>query len=89
MAGFTFAAASTSSIPLLSDKLAYLSFTKGRAGVLLATELTRQNVFQYQNVRYNEQNKRYKTGICYATNQRDTQSVDLVVFPNNRKSKAE
>ena len=86
---FFFAAASTSSVPLLSDKLAYLSFTKGRTGVLLATELTRQNVFQYQNVRYNEQNKRYKTGVCYATNQRDTQNVDLVVFPNNRKSKAE
>ncbi len=86
---FFFAAASTASVPLLSDKLAYLSFTRGRAGALLATELTRQNVFQYQNIRYNEQNKRYKTGVCYVTNQRDTQNVDLVVFPNNRKSKAE
>lgn len=86
---FFFAVAGATDVPMMSDKLAYLAFTKSRTGVLLGTELSRQNVFQFQNIRYNEQNKRFKTGIGYATSMQEPQSVDLVVFPNNRRSKVE
>ena len=85
---FFFAAANSGSIAQMSDKAAYLSFVRNCPGVLLGTELPRQNVFQFQNIRYNEQNKRYKAGICYATNQQDPQTMDLIVFPNNKRSKA-
>jgi S-DNA-T family DNA segregation ATPase FtsK/SpoIIIE len=85
---FFFAAANVSSVAQMYDKQAYLNYVKGCSGVLLGTELARQNLFQFQNVKYNEQNKRYKTGTCYASNQQDTQNMDLIVFPNNRRSKA-
>ena len=86
---FFFGAAGLSTTAGMTDKAAWLSFIKSRRGVLLGGELNRQNIFQYQNVRYAEQGRRFKPGMGYATSQEEQQNVELIVVPNNRRHKSE
>lgn len=79
-----FAAANLSQIPNMVDKPAYSYFIKEKSGVLLGGELNRQNVFAYQNIRYNDQGKRLKAGMGYATDPGGEQTVELIVVPNHR-----
>lgn len=83
-----FAVASLSQIPEISDKPAYTQFIKAKSGVLMGGELNKQNIFSYQNIRYNDQSKRLKAGTGYAASQNGEQAVDLIVVPNNKGASA-
>lgn len=85
---YFFAGANVSQLGNMMDKRAYLSFLHDKNGVLLGGELNRQTVFGYQNIRYNDQSKRFKPGIGYAMDQEDEQNVQLIVIPNNKRRSA-
>lgn len=81
---YFFALTNLSQIPEMTDKPAYTQFIKARRGVLMGGELNKQNIFSYQNVRYNDQSKRMKAGMGYAAKQNGDLAVDLIVVPNNK-----
>ncbi|MCC8081809.1 MAG: FHA domain-containing protein [Lachnospiraceae bacterium] len=81
---FFFAGMDISAIGQISARPAWQSFVRDRMGVLLGGELNKQNIFSYQNVRYNDQAKRLKNGLAYAVNPENPQQMDLIVAPQNR-----
>ena len=85
---YFFAAAGIGELPSMIDKPAYLDFIKEKSGVLMGGELNKQNIFPYQNIRYQEQGKKFKAGMGYAANQTGEQTVDLIVAPNNKGAAA-
>ena len=85
---YFFASVNISQLGGLMDKPAYQSFLHEKNGILLGGELNRQTIFSYQNIRYNEQSKRFKPGFGYAMDQEDEQNVQLIVIPNNKRRSA-
>lgn len=81
---YFFALSSLSQLPEITAKPAYAQFVKSRNGVLMGGELNKQNIFPYQNIRYNDQSRRFKAGTGYAASQNGDQTVDLIVVPNNK-----
>lgn len=81
---YFFALSGLSQLPEMTDKPAYMHFIKAKSGVLMGGELNKQNIFSYQNIRYNDQGKRLKAGMGYAASQDGDQTVDLIVVPNNK-----
>ena len=68
----------------MMDKIAYLNFISEKNGIVLGGELSKQNVLSYTNISYNEQVKRMKPGLAYATLAEDSQMVEQIVIPQNR-----
>ncbi|MCD7981720.1 MAG: FHA domain-containing protein [Clostridiales bacterium] len=81
---YFFAALDINEIGLISARPAWQSFIRDHRGVLLGGELNKQNIFAYQNIRYNEQGRRMKNGQAYAVNPENPQQVDLITVPQNR-----
>lgn len=81
---FFFAAANVDQVPQMMVRTAYLNFITNKMGAVLGGEMNKQNVFSYQNIKFNEQGKRLKTGLAYAVNAEDNSMVDLIVFPQNK-----
>lgn len=78
------AALNVSQLSKVAGRIAYLNFMKVKMGVLLGGELSKQNVFSYQNIKFSEQGKHLKAGYAYAVNPEDDSTVDLIVFPQNK-----
>lgn len=81
---FFIGCATPAQLASIADKPAYIYFAEKKTGVLLASELSKQNVFSYQNIQYNQQIKRLKTGMGYATSFTEMENVDLIVVPQNK-----
>lgn len=81
---YFFALTSLGQIPEMTNKPAYTQFIKAKSGVLMGGELNKQNIFSYQNIRYNDQGKHLKAGMGYAVSQNGDQTVNLIVVPNNK-----
>lgn len=81
---YFFAAANVDQIPIMMGRLAWQNYILDRMGVMLSGEMSKQNIFSYQNLKFNEQAKRLKTGMAYAVNAEDNSIVDLIVFPQNK-----
>ena len=81
---FFFGVFNVSETVSMMDKIAYLNFISEKNGIVLGGELSKQNVLSYTNISYNEQVKRMKPGLAYATLAEDNQMVEQIVIPQNR-----
>ena len=81
---YFFVAINRQDIPAVMDLPIYNSFIRGGQGVVLGGELNKQTVFVCQNVKYAEQGKRQNPGFGYAVDENDSQSLNLIVIPQNR-----
>ena len=81
---YFFATANVEQVPLMMGRIAWQNYLTDKMGVVLGGEMNKQNIFSYQNIKFNEQGKRLKTGLAYAVNADDNSLVDLIVFPQNK-----
>lgn len=81
---YFFAAVNVDQVPLMMGRAAWQNYLADKMGVVLGGEMNKQNIFNYQNVKFNEQGKRLKPGLAYAVNAEDNSMVDLIVFPQNK-----
>ncbi len=81
---YFFAALNVKQIPEVSGHAAWLSFSKECNGVFIGGALSEQTLFSYQGIPFQEQRKRLKPGMAYAVDQADDQTVQPIIFPQNR-----
>ena len=84
---FFIGAANVSALNTLTGRQAYNTFVRDRQGVILSTELGKQSLIPYQNIKYAEQSKRPKVGSGYASDFDGEQTVELIVVPNHKGGK--
>ncbi|MCD7887511.1 MAG: hypothetical protein LUG44_07835, partial [Clostridiales bacterium] len=81
---YFFTALNVKQISEVSGYAAWRSFSKECNGVFIGGALNEQSLFGYQGIPFQEQRKRLKVGMAYAVDQADDQTMQPIVFPQNR-----